>query len=137
MNHWDVFVPVSFRKRTSWLYGKKLLNIFLEHFKKLNSVSTPSHNDCNISYEVIDNSNLNKTISLDEVKCSLKKIRNRESAGHDDVFPEFLKYANDAIVNLPTFFFNKVLVSGVVPDDWGLSIYRPLHKKGDRWNPNI
>ena len=41
-------------------------SIFLEHFKKLNSVSTPSHNDCNISYEDIDKSNLNKTISLDE-----------------------------------------------------------------------
>ena len=105
----------------------------LEHFKNLNSVSTPSHNDCNIPYEVIDKSNLNKMISLDEVKCSSKKIRNGKSAGHEDVFPEFPKIANQAIVNLLTLFFNKFLESGVVRDNWSFSVFSI---KRDRRNPN-
>ena len=73
---------------------------------------------------------------MQEVTACLKKMRNGKSAGHDDVLPEFLKYAHEKVITLLTRFFNKILESGVVPDDWGLSIYRPLYKKGNKKDPN-
>ena len=82
------------------------------------------------------NPNINKNFSVEEVTACLKKMRNGKSAGHDDVFSEFLKYAHEKVITLPTRFFNKILKSGVVPDDWALPIHRPLYKKGDKKDPN-
>ena len=55
-----------------------------------------------------DNANLSRVISYDGVKSSLKQIRHGESAGYGDVFPQFLKNANESVVNLSNLFFNKV-----------------------------
>ena len=73
---------------------------------------------------------------MEEITVCLEKIRNGKSAGHDDVFSEFLKYAHEKVITLLTRFFNKISESGVVPDDWALSIYRPLYKKGDKKDQN-
>ena len=100
-----------------------------DHFKTLNSATSPRHSNHEYpSCETIVNPNINKNFSVEEVTACLKKMRNGKSAGHDNVFPEFLKYAHEKVMTLLTRFFNKILESGVVPDDWALTIYRPLYK---------
>ena len=47
-----------------------------------------------------------------------------------------MKDAHEKVITLPIRFSNKILESVVVPDDWALSIYRPLYKKGDKKDPN-
>ena len=56
-------------------------------------------------------------------------MRNGKSAGHDYVlFPEFLKKSFEKVITLLTRFFNRVLESGAVPDDWTLSVKEETRK---------
>ena len=57
-------------------------------------------------------------------------MRNVESTGHDDVFPDFLNNVHEKVITLLRRFFNKTK-SGVVPNDWALSI-----KKETKKDPN-
>ena len=108
-------------------------SVLFDHFKTLNGATSPHHNSHEYpSCETIVNPNINENFSVDEVTTCLKKMRNGKSAGHDDVFPEFLKYAHEKVITLLTRFFNKIFVS----DDWALSIFRPLYRKGDKKDPN-
>ena len=82
------------------------------------------------------NPNIDENVSVEKVTACLKKMRNGTSQGHDGVFPELLKYAHEKVITLLPRFFNKILESGVVPDGWALSKYRPLYKKRDKKYPN-
>ena len=73
---------------------------------------------------------------MEEFTACLKKMWNSKSAGHDDVFPEFLKKVNESLFTLQTRMLSKILESGDVPNDWTLSIYRILYMKGDKKDPN-
>ena len=102
-----------------------------QHFKNLSSASNSNivESHYNVAEVIV---NINKSFSVDEICCCLKKIKNGKSAGHDDIFPEFLKYAPEKLVVVITKFFNAILDRGEVPDDWALSVYCPIYKKGDR-----
>ena len=108
-------------------------SVIFDYFKTLNTAASPHHSIQDYpSCETIANPKINKNFTVEGVTACLKKLRNGTSAGHDDVFPDFLKYAHEKVITLLTRFFNKILESGVVPDDWALSIYRPLYKQGDK-----
>ena len=65
-------------------------------FETLNRARSPHHgNHEYLSCETIGNPNNNKNSSVEEVTACLMKLRNGKSAGLDDVFPEFLKFAHE------------------------------------------
>ena len=107
-----------------------------QHFKDLSSASNPNMPESHYFDAVEVNENINYSFSIDEIKRCLKKIKNGKSAGHDDIFPEFLKYAPEKLIVVITKFFNAILERGEVPDDWALSVYCPIFKKGDRKDVN-
>ena len=83
-----------------------------------------------------DNDDLKLPIAESEVRSCMKKIKNGKLAGLDDIYPEFMKYVPDELVLMITTFFNKIHDIGIVPDDWAISIYQPIFKKGEKMNAN-
>ena len=79
-------------------------------------------------------SELNARITTDELDSAIRTLRKGKAAGEDCISNEFLLYSNTqlrlAILNL----FNQCLNNGIYP--WNTSIVTPLHKKGDRYNPD-
>ena len=113
-------------------------SVFFEHFKSLNSASNASQFNSATGADSNNehNDDINKMFTELEVQNCLRKIKNGKSAGLDNVFPEFIKYIPDSLTKIITLFFNKILDTGEVPDDWAVSVYQPIYKKGDKTNPN-
>ena len=82
------------------------------------------------------NVELNKNLICEEVRESLQNPKCGKSAGKDNIYPEFLKYAPGNLVEVLDSFFNLVLKTRIVLDDWALSTICPIHKKGPMTDPN-
>ena len=107
-----------------------------QHFKNLSSASNSNIVENHYDDVAEVNVTIIETFSVDEYCCCLKTIKNGKSAGHDDIFPEFLKYAPEKLVVAMTKIFNAILDRGKVPNDWALSVYCPIFKKSDRKDIN-
>ena len=77
---------------------------------------------------------LNRCFSLSEIEDALKKLKNNKSVSEDLISNEMLKNLNQQFKGLLLKLFNDCLLQGVYP--WNHFITTPLHKKGDRQNPD-
>ena len=78
---------------------------------------------------------LDDDISEEEVVTALRNIKNGKAAGPDRVIGEFLKYSMEFCIDYMVKLFNKLFTLGIYPGSWSESIIQPLHKKGDKDNP--
>ena len=83
-----------------------------------------------------DNDDLNVPIREQEIRVFMKKIKNGKSAGLDDVYPEFVKFAPDELILMITTFFNNMFIIRIVLDDWATSICQPIFKQGGKTDSN-
>ena len=66
-----------------------------------------------------------------------KKLKSHKSSGIDQIINEFFKHSPDKLIPVYAQLFNIILSTGIVPDDWAISIIRPIYKnKGDDTDPN-
>jgi exonuclease III len=86
----------------------------------------------NFTNEIIP---LNGEIRTREIQRALAQMANNKAPGDDKVTSEMLKsFGSNAILMLKNFF-QVILDSGVVPDDWHSANIIPLFKKGDATCP--
>ena len=112
------------------------------HFENLNNINDDSNGDeTNITDidhtipENIDNSSLNAVITKEEVELCIKKLKNNKSSGSDQILNEYLKASTDKMLTTYTLFFNIILKTGKIPDDWAIGTICPIYKgKGDPLN---
>jgi hypothetical protein len=86
--------------------------------------------------ENVEIEDLEKDISEEEVKDALNSLKNGKAAGSDFIIGEFMKYAASIIVPFMVIFLNKLFSSGIYPNSWTEAIIQPIHKKGDKNNPD-
>ena len=77
---------------------------------------------------------LNCEFSSSELEFSISKLLNNKSVSEDLVSNEMLKSLGPDLRQLILTLFNACLVAGVYP--WTNSITTPLHKKGDKQDPD-
>jgi len=112
-----------------------------EHFRKLNDEPNYGYNidfmDVNDNRPDIGNGALNRYFTEEEIRKSIKKLRNFKSSGLDDITNEFLKSAEDVLLPVLMVMFNKVLESGQIPEAWALGNIIPIFKnKGSNTDPS-
>ena len=115
---------------------KSELKPMFEHFQKVNMLPSLYSEDEIQEIDVPENPVINCDFCFEEVQHANNKLSNGKAAGLDNVFPEFIKSAPRCMIELFTDFFNLILASGTVPDDWSLSIICPIYKKGPPSDPN-
>ena len=71
---------------------------------------------------------LNRPISLDEIKASIKSLKNGKSSSSDMICNELLINLKGEGVDILHKLYNKCFDTGTYP--WNNSIVSPLHKKG-------
>ena len=102
------------------------LKPLFEHFQKLNILPSLYSEDEIQEIDVPENPVISCDFCFEEVQHAINKLSNGKAAGLDNVFPEFIKSAPRCMIELFTDFFNFILASGTVPDDWSLSIICPI-----------
>ncbi|XP_047500838.1 uncharacterized protein LOC125046883 [Penaeus chinensis] len=71
-------------------------------------------------------------ITETEVKLALRKMKNGKSVGPDNIQAEVWKRLGNTGVELLTKWFNDILNTGTMPEEWGTSTLIPIFKnKGD------
>ena len=94
------------------------------------NISNKFHSRSEINYHCL----LDDYFTLDELKGELHKLKSGKSVSIDLISNEMLKYLNSnlqlAVLNL----FNGCLRTGTYP--WLTSTMTPLHKSGDKYNPD-
>ena len=86
----------------------------------LNNITTPQKEACE----------LNSPITEQEIKQSIKHLKNNEAAGADGVVSEMFKFAGNCLILYIHSLFNRIFDTGVYPVLWSNSTIIPIHKKG-------
>ena len=83
----------------------------------------------------ISNDILNGKIKLDEVEKAPGRIRKGEASGIDGIPIELYSSDIKYFTPLLTTLFNTIFVLADYPDDWAQGLIYPVHKKGDKSDP--
>jgi hypothetical protein len=111
------------------------LDHLYDHFQSLNSEKNcDDANKFDIDFTLdYDMDVLNAPISQEEVNKALNRLKSGKSPGDDLIRNEYLKNSSHDLSVLYCKLFNKVLDTGVVPDEWTVGLILPLYKgKGDK-----
>lgn len=111
-----------------------------KHFENVLGQHETTNSEHNHQFSFVDSEEINiaeldREISLSEVKEAIHKLKSGKAFGIDNISAEFLKAAETYISPFLVKLFNEIFNSGVFPDAWSKSIIIPLFKKGDANNP--
>ena len=73
---------------------------------------------------------LNSNIDIEEVKLSIKSLKNNKSPGLDGLEGELFKENIDLVAPILCKLYNGILHTGVYPDSWSEAMLIPIFKKG-------
>ena len=114
----------------------------IDHFQKLynkhdsDSLQSQTTLNSNRSHTPLPNLNkLNQEITYNEVKTSLRKLKANKAPGFDRITNSMLK-ATDSVIDIFKELFNKILNTGIFPEQWNHSLIKTLFKSGNKDNPN-
>ena len=79
---------------------------------------------------------LDKPFSEEEVKQSIKRLKNKKAAGLDRIRNEMLKSGAQYLTTSLTKLFNFILNKGSYPDSWSTGLISPIFKSGNKSDPS-
>ena len=79
---------------------------------------------------------LDSPISEEEVKNAIEHLKLNKSSGSDGILADMLKNSLEHILSLLVLLFNHVFDTGQYPSAWSGAIIVPIHKSGDKDDPN-
>ena len=138
---WKKFSRLKkFREPLSPL-GLDDLMAFENFFKKLYDKNSepPNHPSSTIASLTVNSASkkfegINRNIEVEEVKAAIKSLKPGKSCSLDLVSNEFIKCLPHEGIKALTRLFNLCLSDGCYP--WNSSVIVPLHKSGDKHNPD-
>jgi hypothetical protein len=127
--YWNM---LNSKKKSQTVNCNISLQTFTDHFKKLTESEIVTDVEfVNDNDEVMSDiyCNINDPFSIDEVVKLCKSLKNNKACGNDLILNEFIKNCPHNFYVMITNFFNLVLNSGHVPEEWSLGLILPLYKK--------
>ena len=73
---------------------------------------------------------LNRSITIDEIKKVIMKMKTEKAGGLDKIIPELIKEFDDNLLGLIIIVLNNILDSGDFPEEWALGVIVILFKDG-------
>ena len=125
----DIYDLLLFHKFFNDLYNRKCSK---NHHSDDDVVSTPTTDELQNTKNLVDS--LNREFTLQETKDAIMKLKDNKSVSDDLISNEMLKNSNEQLQLVIVKLFNACLQCGTYP--LNNSITTPLHKKGDRQNPD-
>ena len=125
----DIYDLFSFHKFFNDLYNQRC-----------ESTAHPKIEECKDEIQplepttMIELQQLNKDFTTDELNSVIKRLNNNKSSSVDLISNEMLKNSKEMLRSTLLKLFNACLQNGTYP--WNCSLTTPLHKKGDKQNPD-
>ena len=145
--YWDFINKNSTGITKSGEIGASLDALF-EHFSGMNvpprnaegteRMDIATDNDEQIQQQnALEPDCMNKPFTIAEVKQGLLCLKNNKAPGVDGIINELLKNCAPRMIPLLTRWFNVILESGMVPENWCIGVITPIYKgKGSRSEPD-
>ena len=121
--------------------AKSIANQLNKHFVKkgLNLASKLPPSQSSI-YKTLGARNFS-SMTFDEITVSelvniVKEFENKRSTGEDGIPAILIKWSINIIAPILTKLFNKFVMLGIYPDNLKVAKITPLHKKGDKSDPD-
>jgi len=73
---------------------------------------------------------------MEELETTIKTLKARKSPGSDGINYELYKHAPKSFLHNFFNFLNICWIYGDIPEEWRTAIVMPIHKKGERNNPD-
>ena len=74
---------------------------------------------------------LNSTITAEEIKKAIQKLKCRKAAGVGGISAKFYKYGCNELLPALELLLNTFLTNAEYPSRWATGIIHPVYKKGD------
>ena len=117
--------------------------IYKDNLEKSNILAKTfltNFSDKKLQNEVINENNELSMLDLDldviQIRELLRKLPNKNSTSPDGIPYILLKHSAEELAPILTEIFRIILDSGNIPKIWSTSIIIPIHKKGDKSDPN-
>ena len=78
----------------------------------------------------------NQSFTKIDLKNAICRLKNNKSSSFDLICNEMLKIGIDTLSEPLLLLFNTIHESGIYPSQWKKDIMQPLHKSGDKSDPN-
>ena len=112
--------------------GNISTEIALNHFRELGKNNAREREILLENPNQNENEDVNQPFDDDEVSNHINHLKNSKSPGIDYILNEFIKNCPEELIPVITKFFNIILVSGIIPNEWTTGIIKALYKnKGD------
>ena len=118
-------------------------DIWLNHFKNLMQKQIVTDDKVKFITEYVNNNanwnifnNLSFKIKNDEITKAITNLKKGKACGIDLITNEMIKASSSILLPALNKLFNMILTSGHYPSAWSSSWLKPLHKAGDRSDPN-
>lgn len=72
----------------------------------------------------------------EEIIEIIKSLKNNKASGEDSITAELWKHANGKFIEKLTETVQNIWITEKIPEDWTTALIHPLHKKGDKTDPN-
>uniref|UniRef100_A0A9J8AFQ2 ribonuclease H n=1 Tax=Cyprinus carpio carpio TaxID=630221 RepID=A0A9J8AFQ2_CYPCA len=119
--------------------------IWKNHFQELYSSTEIQNSDQNEIIKKLDNlersikanqNPLDFPITLKELEDKLRVLEPKKACGVDGILNEMLKHTEQNFKLAILKLFNDVLCVGFFPEIWNQGLISPIHKNGDKLEPN-
>ena len=131
----DIYDLVTFHKFFNDLYNQKCKDP--SHGGLQTNTSTHEAGEQGTEYHretPVELEKLNTEFTIQELETVINKLQNNKSVSCDLISNEMLKSSKLGLQKVLLKLFNGCLTQGIYP--WNCSITTPLHKKGDKQNPD-
>jgi hypothetical protein len=105
---------------------------WLDYYQNLWTQKTKNNTEENIH----PTGNCVDLITMEELITTIRALKSRKSPGLDGINNELYKHAPKSFLHKFLNFLNVCWIYGNIPEEWRTAIVIPIHKKGDRNNPD-
>ena len=74
--------------------------------------------------------------TVTEIEEIIKQLKNNRAPGEDGIIAEIWKLRDSNILNKIHRILTEIWIKEEIPQDWKCALIHPLHKKGDKTNPD-
>ena len=84
------------------------------------------------SSSINDENTLNKSITEEEIRTCISKLKNHKAPDVDNIINEYIKATKDVLMPVYIRVFNIIVMNGIFPHVWSKGIIIPIYRKGDK-----